>query len=399
VAVRSLVLVVNPGSASRKYALFTGSQNLATIRFEFVDNRIISEIDYSDQEQTKNYDNTDLDTVSNYVMPMLREYKIIEPDEKITAIGIRLVAPSQTFAHDVLATKDIEKTLKAIERWAPLHIKIVLREIKQLKSHLPKIPIVIVSDSAFHNTKSDMAWHYGIDTKLAEQLDIRRYGFHGISVESIIGQLKQSKMLLPKAIICHLGSGSSVTAIKDGKTLDTTMGYTPNEGVMMATRSGDIDMSAALMIKHKLKLTDEELEQYLNRRCGLLGVSGTSSDIRQLLVSEKRGDKRAKLALDMLVYRIQKAIGQMAASLDGVDCLVFAGTVGERSSVIRSRIISKLDYLGFKCDSAINDKVYEPTTAVNIATASSKPILAVSTNEAGEIAYRAEQYIKDNFAG
>jgi acetate kinase len=162
---------------------------------------------------------------------------------------------------------------------------------------------------------------------------------------------------------------------------------------MMASRSGNIDISAALAIKRELKLSDDGIEEYLNRQSGLLGVSGSSNDIRQLLESEDNGDEKAKLALDMLVYRIQQSIGQMAASLGGADSLVFTGTVGERSSAVRGRILEKLGYLGFIYDHEINNQTFEPTDPVNVATNQGKPILVISTDEAAEIARRAERYI------
>jgi len=201
-------------------------------------------------------------------------------------------------------------------------------------------------------------------------------------------------MLLPNTIVCHLGSGSSVTAVGNGESVDNTMGYSPLEGLMMATRSGSIDISAALVIRRELHLTDDGLEQYLDKKSGLLGVSGSSDDIRQLLTSEEKGDERAKLALDIFVYRIQQAIGQMVASLGGVDCLIFTATIGERSSIIRSRVLDRLGYLGFTYDPRINEQTFEPTDVANIAITSGKPIFVVSTDEAAEIARRTEQYMQ-----
>jgi acetate kinase len=201
--------------------------------------------------------------------------------------------------------------------------------------------------------------------------------------------------LSSKTIICHLGSGSSITAVADGKSIDNSMGYTPLEGVMMATRTGSIDVSAALAIKRELNLSDGELEEYLNRKCGLIGVSGSSNDIRQLTASEENGDERAKLALKLFVHRIQQTIAQMAASLGGVDSIIFTATVGERSSIIRSRILDGLGFLGFAYDGELNGKTYEPTEPVNLAINGSKPVWVISTDEAAEIANRADKYIQN----
>jgi len=392
----SLVLVVNSGSASRKYALFSGSEKKASIHFEFVDGKIEANVQYEDKKYLVNYEDSDLISVSRYVLPLLREHKIIGEQDKIDAIGIRVVAPSKQFMQDELFTKDVESGLISVEQRAPLHITIVLAEIKQLEVNFGGTPIIIISDSAFHATKPAWAWHYGIDTELSEKYDIRRYGYHGISVGSIVRNMTELNILSPKTIVCHLGSGSSLTAVGEGKSVDTTMGYTPLEGLMMATRSGTIDVSAALAIKRELQLSDDKLESYLNEKGGLLGVSGTSNDIRQLLDSEEAGDERAKLALKLFVYRIQQSIGQMAASLGGVDAIVFTATVGERSAPIRGRILDNLGYLGFDYDRQVNEQAFEPREPVDLGQEGSKPIYVIATDEVAEIARRTILYIESH---
>lgn len=393
-SVESLILVVNPGSSSRKYALFAGDKKLANVNFEFEDGKVTGKVEYNGQKYPAAYDDADLSSVSRYVLSLLHKYEIISPEDVLTAIGIRVVAPIMRFTKDELLTDEVESALEVIQQKAPLHITTVLAEIKQIKDHFPGIPLIAISDTAFHSTKNEFAWYYGIDVELAEKFGIKRYGYHGISVGSVVHCLTQENKLSPKTIICHLGSGSSLTAVINGKSVDTTMGYSPLEGLMMASRSGNIDVSAALAIKRELNLSDDELEQYLNKKSGLLGVSGSSNDIRQLITSETQGDDRARLALGLLVYRIQLAIGQMAASMGGVDSIVLTGTVGERSSIIRGRILDNIGYLGFAYDSKLNDQAFEPAEATNIATANSKPILVISTDEAAEIARRAIDYIK-----
>jgi len=392
-ASKSLILVVNPGSSSRKYALFADGEKLANINFEFEDNKVIGKVEYKGEKYPIDCNDSDLSGVSSHILPLLHKHNIISEVDELTAIGIRVVAPIMRFTKDELLTDEVESTLEAIQQKAPLHITTVLAEIKQIKSHFPSTPLIAISDTAFHATKPNHAWYYGIDTKFADESGIKRYGYHGISVGSIVHYLTEKSLLTSKTVICHLGSGSSITAVVDGKSVETTMGYSPLEGLMMASRSGNIDVSAALAIKRELGLTDVGLEQYLNKNSGLLGVSGSSNDIRQLLASEEQGDKRAKLALDLFIYRIQQAIGQMAASMDGADSIIFTGTIGERSSIVRERILSRMEYLGFVCDKEINNNTFEPADA-NIAIASSKPALVVSTDEAAEIARRAERYIK-----
>lgn len=391
---KSLIFIVNPGSASRKYALFVDGHRQASIHFELVDNKVVGHLYYAGGQYSAKYDDSNLANTPHRTLPLLRKYNVISQKDKITAIGIRVVAPSRQFMKDLLITDEVEASLERLKLTTPIHIKTSLAEIKQLKVRFPDTPIIAISDSAFHSTKPEYSRHYGFDTEVAEKFGIERYGFHGISVGSVIKHLKENKMLLPKTIVCHLGSGSSLTAILDGRSVDNTMGYSPLEGLMMSTRSGNIDVVAALALKKSMKWSDDELEDYLNKKSGLLGVSGKSDDIRQLVINEAKLDKRSKLALDIFVYRIKQAIGQMAASMGGVNCLVFTGTVSERSHIIRGRVLENLDYLGFKCSSVLNKQTYEPSGVVNIASHTSKPILIIPTDEAAEIARRTEQFIK-----
>jgi len=394
-ASNSLILVVNPGSSSRKYALFSNGEKSAIVKFEFENNKVIGKIECNGEKYPIVCEDTDLSNVSRHILPALYERKIISTNDKLTAIGIRVVAPSMRFTKDELLTDEVEAKLEEIKKKAPLHITTVLAEIIQIKRHFPSIPLISVSDTAFHVDKPNHAWYYGIDTKFADESEIKRYGYHGISIGSIVHCLAERSLLKPKIIVCHLGSGSSVTAVQDGRGIETTMGYSPLEGLVMASRTGNIDVSAALAIKHELGLTDDGLEQYLNKQGGLLGVSGSSNDIRQLLISEENGDSRAKLALDLYVYRVQLAIGQMAASMNGADCVVFTGTVGERSFIIRKRIIERLGYLGFICDEQLNEKTFEPDDIINISLGTSNPVYVISTDEAAEIARHAERYMSN----
>jgi acetate kinase len=392
----SLILVVNPGSSSRKYALYKNDQISAVLNFEFEDGKVTGKVEFEGQKYPATYEDADLSEVCRYILPLLHQYKVIGENDNLTAIGVRVVAPAMRFTQDELLTDEVVAALEALQKKAPLHITTVLAEIKQIKSHFPGINLVAVSDTAFHVTKNECAWNYGIDPELAEKTGIKRYGYHGISMGSIVHYLIEQNALAPKTVICHLGSGSSLTAVMDGKSNETTMGYSPLEGLMMATRSGTMDVSAALAIKHELGFSDDELEQYLNKKSGLIGVSGTSNDIRQLLASEESGDKRAKLALDLFVYRVQLAIGQMAASMGGIDELIFTGTVGERSNIIRGRILSKLQYLGFERDQEADEACFEPKSPSLITKSTGKKALVVSTDEAAEIARRASEYIKNH---
>ncbi len=391
---RKFVFIVNPGSASRKYAIFSGLNQIAMVHFELIDNLVVANLSHFDNKYVIKYNDGNLANVPHRILPLLIRYGVMTRNDEVSAIGIRTVAPSKQFTKDVLITLKIEKELEQLKNDAPLHTTTLVTEVKRLKTRFPKTPIIAVSDSKFHISKPEYAKKYPISLKLAERYGIERYGYHGLSVRSVVRQLSKADMLMSKLIVCHLGSGNSVTALLNGKSIENTMGFSPSEGLMMATRSGSIDISAALNIKEKLDLTDLKLEQYLNHQAGLLGVSGSSDDIRQLLTKEESGDERAKLALDMYAYKVQQAIGQMAASLNGASCLVFTATVGERSFPMRERIVQKLGYLGFGIDKHLNDKTYEPKEITNIAAHDSKPILVVSTDESTEIARRVELYLR-----
>ncbi|MBR3322939.1 acetate kinase, partial [Candidatus Saccharibacteria bacterium] len=214
---------------------------------------------------------------------------------------------------------------------------------------------------------------------------------------AFISRYMQEQGILPEKLVAmHLGSGSSISAIYNGKAMDNTMGYTPLEGVAMSTRSGSMDVAAAMAIKHAMKFkTDEELELYLNKQCGLLGLSGSTDDMREIIQKRDEGDPRATMAHSIFVYRIQSYVGQMAASLGGCDALVFAGTIGERSDEIRRFVTQKLGYLGFKLDNEKNENpVFEGRYAL-ISTNDSKPIYVVLTDETDQMIYRAQAVLAE----
>jgi acetate kinase len=238
-------------------------------------------------------------------------------------------------------------------------------------------------------TKPDFAWNYGIRLEDADKHDIKRFGYHGLSLASVIHTLRAYEKLPPRVVVCHLGSGASVTAVYHGKSFDTTMGYSPLEGLVMATRSGSIDPTAVRVLQAELGLSSDAMEEYLNKQSGLLGLSGVSSDIRELVEYESNGHHHASLALQTYVHNVQKAVGQMVAAMGGVDVLVFTGTVGERSFVMRERIVQKLHYLDFLLDGHTNRACEGPSElAVISRLAHSRPIFVVPASEEAEMVRR-----------
>ena len=246
--------------------------------------------------------------------------------------------------------------------------------------------MALISDSAFHARKPSYAWNYGINLQDADRFEIKRFGYHGLSVSSAVNELWNRGKLPPKVVVCHLGSGSSVSAVFHGRSIDNTMGYSALEGVIMATRTGSIDYTAAMALKTKLGLDDDQLEHYLDEKGGLLGLSGTS-DIREILDREANGDHIAHLALMTLIHSIHKAIGAMVVAMNGADLLVFTGTVGERSANLRRRIVAHLECLDFILDGNRNKSCLNPTEFTSISQAAvSKPIIVIPTDEGVEIA-------------
>ena len=267
---------------------------------------------------------------------------------------------------------------------------VIAAEISKCVETFPDTPVITISDSHFHHTRDDVHKYYAIDTELADRAEIKRYGYHGLSMGAVRNYMRDADILEPRVVACHLGSGASLTAIKDGYSYDTTMGYTPLEGVMMATRCGDIDPAAASAIQREMGFNEEAVEEYLNRQCGLLGVSGSTGDMREILDLRADGDPRAKLAYDMYIYRIQRAVGEMVAALQGVDALVFTATIGERNAEIRRDIVSGLGYLGFKINDTKNDDGLGDAQHCLVSAPSSKPIYVIATDETAAMIRRAK---------
>ena len=385
-----LILVANPGSSSRKYALYESDKLAlrAELHIESSDGQIVATLRTNSGSRQVETTLSEVHDAPREVRGILIRENILNENEAITAIGLRVVAPGSYFMEDRVISDEVIAKLEETKSLAPIHIFATLEELKILREYFGQTPVVAVSDSAFHRTKPPYAWNYGINIQDADSLEIKRYGYHGISVASAVDELWNRGKLPPKVIVCHLGSGSSVSAIFHGRSIDNTMGFTPLEGVLMATRSGDISPGAVRALQTKLGMDWSGIESYLNQRGGLLGIGG-SNDIRDLIEREKNGDHLAHLALTTLVHTIHKAIGSMIATLNGCDLLVFTGTVGERSAILRKRIVAHLEFVDFIIDGNLNDGCTEPDQLTSISqSAKSKPIIVIPTNESVEIAKR-----------
>lgn len=285
-----------------------------------------------------------------------KENGVIASVEEVEAIGHRVVHGGETFAKSVLITDEVMKAIEANNELAPLHNPANLMGVRTCMSLMPGKPNVAVFDTAFHQTMPAEAFMYALPYEDYTELKVRKYGFHGTShlyvsetMREIMGNPEHSKI-----IVCHLGNGASVSAVMDGKSVDTSMGLTPLQGLMMGTRCGDIDPAAVLFIKNKRGLTDREMDNRLNKESGILGVFGKSSDCRDMENAVAEGDARAKLAEDMFIYRIKSYVGAYAAVMGGVDAICFAGGIGENAPGIRERVIESLGFIGAKIDKEVN---------------------------------------------
>ena len=281
------------------------------------------------------------------------EYGAIKSLDEINALGHRMVHGGEKFSKSVLLTQEVLDAFTACNDLAPLHNPANLKGVNAVSAILPNVPQVGVFDTAFHQTMPDYAYMYAVPYELYEQYGVRRYGFHGTShryVSKRVCEFLGIEQEGTKIITCHVGNGGSISAIKDGKCIDTSMGLTPLEGLMMGTRSGDIDAGAITYLMDKLKLDGAGVSDLLNKKSGVLGIFKKSSDMRELEAAVANGEERAILTEKMYFYRIKKYIGAYAAALGGVDIIVFTGGVGENQATARWGACEGLEYMGIKLD-------------------------------------------------
>ena len=310
------------------------------------------------------------------------EYGAIKSLDEINAVGHRMVHGGERFSKSVLLDKEVLEAFTACNDLAPLHNPANLKGVDAISAILPNIPQVGVFDTAFHQTMPDYAYLYAVPYELYEKYGVRRYGFHGTSHRYVSQRVCEYLGVKPeglKLITCHIGNGGSIAAIKDGKCIDTTMGLTPLEGLMMGTRSGDIDAGAVTFIMEKEGLNTTGISNLLNKKSGVLGVSGVSSDMRELEAAVAEGNPKAILAEKMYFYRIKKYIGAYAAALGGVDVILFTGGVGENQASCRAGVCKGLEFMGVKLDAEKN-KVRGEEAIISAADSKVK-VVVIPTDE------------------
>lgn len=383
------VLVINAGSSSLKYQLYDmrSEEVLASGRVERIgmDSSIVTHEPSGKPEVRSVSEILDHVTAVKRVTDMLTnpEYGAIADLHEIEAVGHRVVHGGEAFSSSVLVTPEVKLEIRRLFDLAPLHNPAHMMGISAVETNLPNVPQAVVFDTAFHQSMPNTSYLYPIPTVLYRRHKIRRYGFHGTSHSYVSGQaadyLKRPLASL-KMITCHIGNGASCAAILDGKSYDTSMGMTPLEGLMMGTRSGDLDPAIVPFVMNKEELTLNEVNSMLNKHSGMLAISGISSDMREVTEAMNDGDKNAKLAFDMYVYRLKKYIGAYAAAMNGLDTLVFTAGVGENSAALRKAVCEGITFLGIELDEERNALRSKDTREIS-TDASKVRVLVVPTNE------------------
>ncbi len=324
-----------------------------------------------------------------------KEYGCIKSLDEIDAVGHRIVHGGEKFNASVLITPEVKEKITECFDIAPLHNPANMKGIVAVEKIMPGVPQVGVFDTAFHQTIPQYAYMYALPYSLYEKYGVRRYGFHGTShryVSKRVCEFLGVDYKSQRIITCHIGNGGSITAIKDGKSVDTSMGLTPVEGLMMGTRSGDVDAGALTYIMDKEKMTPAEMSDMINKKSGVAGVSGVSSDMREIDAAILKGNERAALALKMYNYRIAKYVGSYIAALNGVDIIVFTGGVGENQSSARAEVCSHFGYMGLKIDEAVNNRIHGDEAVISTPDSTVK-VVVVPTDEELMIAMDTESVI------
>ena len=357
------ILVLNCGSSSIKYKLYNMDDEsvLAQGGVERIglDEAFIKITLPSGEKKIIMHDMPDHKEGVNFVFKCLLdpEFGALKSLDEIDAVGHRVVQGGDLFEKSCIVPKEVEDGIESLCDLAPVHNAGHLRGIRAVNALMPHVPQVTVFDNAFHSTMPDYAYLYAIPYELYKKYHVRRYGFHGTShryVSQRVCEFLGVDIKTQKIITCHVGNGASIAAVKYGKVIDTSMGLTPLAGLMMGSRSGDIDPSAVTYLMEKLGKTPQEMAEFLNKESGVLGISGLSSDMREIEKADSEGNERAHLALQMYNYRIKKYIGEYAAAMGGVDIIVWTAGVGENQEDVRWDSCQGLEFLGIKMDKEAN---------------------------------------------
>ena len=385
------ILVINAGSSSLKYQLIdidTEKPLLKGIceRITFAKSSLTQKTADGRELKISQDMPTHKEAMELVLKAMLDpKYGVIKSVDEISAVGHRVLHSGEDFHSSVVIDDEVIKICEKNVDLGPLHMPGNIACIKSCREVMKGVPMVAVFDTTFHSTMPQKAFMYGIPYSVYEKYKVRKYGFHGTSHKFVSEEAAKIVGTDSKIIICHLGNGSSISAVKNGKCMDTSMGFTPLEGLVMGTRSGDIDPAAVDYMRVKLDIPADDVVNFLNKKCGMLGISEYSSDCRDLTAKAEEGDQKAKLALEMVAYSVKKYIGSYAAILNGVDAIVFTGGIGEHSPLIRGLVMQDMDYLGVDFSEEKN-KSYSDGIGEISNEGSKCKVLILPTNEELSIA-------------
>ena len=383
------ILVLNCGSSSIKYALYnmddksvmtSGGAERVGLDGAFVKVKLANgekkQIMHDMPEHTEGV---------KFIFSLLTdpEIGVIKSLKEIDAVGHRMVHGGEKFAKSVVITPEVIKAFEEVSDLAPLHNPANLKGIRAVEELMPGLPQVGVFDTAFHQTMPAYSYMYALPYEVYEKFAVRRYGFHGTShryVSARVCEFLGVDYTKQRIITCHIGNGGSLAAVKDGKCMDTTMGLTPLEGIMMGTRSGDVDGGAVTFLQKKLGLNPDEMSDLLNKKSGVAGVSGVGSDMRDLEAAVAAGNERAKLATDMYNYKIKKYVGAFAAAMGGVDIIVFTAGVGENQASMRAAVCRDMEFMGVKVDEALNATIRGKEAVISTPDSKVK-VVVIPTDE------------------
>ncbi len=397
------VLVVNAGSSSLKYQLFeteTGAVLAKGICERIgIDGIIEHRLGENGEKNKRNLDMPNHAVAMKIVVDTLTDATLgcISDMSEIKAVGHRVVHGGPYFFESCLVTPEVIEKLKLCNDFAPLHTPAHLMGIEGCTEVMPTVPQVLVFDTAFHQTMPDYAYTYALPKDMIEKDHIRRYGAHGTSHRFV--SIEMAKLLdMPvedtKIVTCHIGNGSSISAVKGGKCIDTSMGFTPLEGVEMGTRCGSIDPAIVTYIMKKYGYTPDEMSNFMNKKCGFLGLSGISSDSRDIEAAILEGNEQALLTANVLAYQVKKYIGSYAAAMNGLDAIVFTAGMGENNPELRERVCKELSYFGVEIDMELNAKTLRQPNTVELSTKNSKvKVYVLPTNEELMIAKDTEEIV------
>ena len=394
------ILVINCGSSSLKYQLINSETEgvLAKGLCERIgiDGMLTYQPEGGEKEKSEIAMPTHTEAINAVLAALTNEKSgVIKSLSEVGAVGHRVVHGGEKFTSSCLINDESMKAIEECNDLAPLHNPAILIGIRACQELMPGVPMVAVFDTAFHQTMPDVAYTYGIPYEYYEKYKVRRYGFHGTShsyVSKRTAEIVGKPYDQMKIIVCHLGNGASISAVNCGKSVDTSMGLTPLEGLVMGTRSGDLDPAIIDFVGKKEGLSLDEMNEVLNKKSGMLGISGVSSDGRDLEAAAETGNKRAQLALDVFDYRVIKYIGAYAAAMNGVDAIAFTAGIGENNIKMRKDVCSSLTYLGVKLDEEKNNVRGEER--IISADDSKVQVLLVPTNEELAIARETLALVK-----